>query len=181
MSVVPMKMLTVAGPADSIDPVICTCLVNEQFNPVEAARVANNDHLVPFEWTNPWQEPLATAEKLLSDMNIPLAFQDFRDESLSMSAVKKYFGETEATLSRFREQSIALQDRISDNTQDVTDLEKFLQLPSSLEDIYHLNYVRFRFGRMPRESYDSLAIKVEKMDEIILYPTQMGKDFVYLA
>ena len=78
MSVVPMKMLTVAGPAESIDDVICTCLVNEQFHPVEAARVANNDHLIPFEWTNPWQDTLSTAENLLEAMHIPLEFRDFR-------------------------------------------------------------------------------------------------------
>ena len=181
MSVVPMKMLTVAGPADSIDHVICTCLVNEQFHPVEATRVANNDHLIPFEWSNPWQEPLGTVEQLLETMEIPLEFQDFRSSDLSMSGVKDYLKEVSAKLTEFTEQRAALQERIRSNTQDVKDLEKFLQLPSNLEDIYHLNYVRFRFGRMPRESYDSLAIKVSQINELILYPTQMGADFVYLV
>ena len=90
MSVVPMKMLTVAGPAESIDDVICSCLVNEQFHPVEATHVTNNDHMIPFEWFNPWQEPLGTAEKLLESMDIPLEFQDFRNEPLSLAAARSY-------------------------------------------------------------------------------------------
>ena len=181
MSVVPMKMLTVAGPAESIDDVICTCLVNEQFHPVEAARVANNDHLIPFEWTNPWQDTLSTAENLLEAMHIPLEFRDFRAEPLSMPVVKNTLQEISRKLAAFTEQRTQLSDRIRDNAQDIKDLEKFLQLPSSLEDIYHLNYVKFRFGRMPRESYDSLSVKISQIDDIILYPTQIGTDFVYLV
>lgn len=181
MSVVPMKMLTVTGPAASIDQVICTCLVNEQFHPVEASRVTKHDRLAPFEWTNPWQEPLAAAEKLLSALGLSPELRDFREENPSMSQVQELFRETEETLSSLQSRQTALEAQIACNTRDVGDLEKFRQLPGNLEDIYHLSYVSLRFGRMPRESYDSLSIKVQRMDELLLCPTQLGKDFVYLA
>jgi V/A-type H+-transporting ATPase subunit I len=176
-----MKMLSVAGPANVMDDVICTCLVNEQFHPVEAARVVNNSRLIPFAWTNPWQEPLNTAESLLEKMEIPLGFQDFRAEPLSLPVISDYLNGVSAKLDDFTAQRTTLEDRIRDNTQDVKDLEKFLELPSDLEEIYHLSYVRFRFGRMPRESYDSLAIKADKINELILYPTQLDSDFAYLV
>ena len=51
MSVVPMKMLTVAGPAGAIDDVICTCLINQQFHPVETSAVAGKSmKLTPLAW-----------------------------------------------------------------------------------------------------------------------------------
>ncbi len=181
MSVVPMKMLTVTGPADSIQDVICTCLMNEQFHPVEAARVAGNRNLIPFEWTNPWQDALTQAEKLMDAMGLPLSFADFRQQNLSMETAKARLEEISAALTGYSQRRSDLQNRIQDNTRDVQDLEKFLQLPGSLEDIYNLNYVRFRFGRMPRESYDSLTLKLSQMDDLILYPTQLGTDYVYLV
>jgi V/A-type H+-transporting ATPase subunit I len=176
-----MKMLSIAGPAENIDDVICTCLVNEQFHPVEAAHVVNNDRLIPFAWNNPWQEPLNTTEGLLESLNVPLEFQDFREAQLTLPVVRAYISQTQTRLEEFQAQRTVLKDRIQDNTQDIKDLENFRQLPSSLEEIYHLNYVRFRFGRMPRESYDSLSIKAAEINELILYPTQIGNDFVYLV
>ena len=181
MSVVPMKMLTVTGASDSIDQVICSCLVNEQFHPVEAARVANSNHLIPFEWTNPWQESLAAAETLLSELNIPLEFQDFRASDLTKDTADAYLQEMTRKHSDYTVRKKELEERIQGNIQDVQDLEKFSQLPSNLEEIYHLNYNRFRFGRMPRESYDSLLIKISQMEEIILYPTQTDPDYAYLV
>ena len=84
MSVVPMKMLTVAGPAGAIDDVICTCLINQQFHPVETSAVAGKSmKLTPLAWSNPWQDLLSTAQKLLEEMDIPFTFQDFRQQQLA--------------------------------------------------------------------------------------------------
>lgn len=182
MSVVPMKMLTVAGPAAQIDEIICTCLVNEQFHPVEASHMTSADgHTMPFAWSNPWQEPLGTAEKLLETVNIPLGFQDFRSEQLSLQAAKAYLADASAELNAYTRRQTELRDQIQDNTQDIQDLQNFLQLPSSLDDIYHLDYIRCRFGRIPREAYDSLSIKISQINEIMVYPTKVGTDFAYLV
>ncbi len=181
MSVVPMKMLTITGASDSIDSVISTCLVNEQFHPVEAARVMNSKHLIPFDWSNAWQAPLASAESLLGALQIPLEFMDFHASLLTKETAEAYLQEATAKNSGFEDRRKELQERIRDNTQDVQDLEKFSELPSDLEEIYHLNYIRFRFGRMPRESYNSLLIKVSQMEELILYPTQTDSDYAYFV
>lgn len=182
MSVVPMKMLTVAGPAAQIDEIICTCLVNEQFHPVEATHMSGNDgHMMPFAWSNPWQELLGTVEKLLETMGIPLGFEDFRSEQLTFQQAKEYLDEASSTLAAYAERKAQLQGQIQDNTQAIHDLQNFIQLPSSLEDIYHLDYIRCRFGRMPREAYDSLAIKLSQINEIMVYPTKAGSDFAYLV
>ena len=182
MSVVPMKMLTVAGPAAQIDEIICTCLVNEQFHPVEASHMVGSEgHAIPFSWSNPWQEPLGTAEKLLENMEIPLGFQDFRSEQLTLQSASDYLNDTSAKLTAYDQRRSKLQDRIQDNTQDIQDLQNFLQLPSSLDDIYHLDYIRCRFGRITREAYDSLSIKISQINEIMVYPTKVGPDFTYLV
>ena len=181
MSVVPMKMLTVSGPSNQIDDIICTGLINEQFQPVEAGRVLGNNHLLPFEWTNPWQEPLATAEHLLEMMGIPLELRDFRESGFQLSSVRRYLTEVSDRMTDYAARRADLEDRIQDNQRDVEDLEKFSQLPSSLDEIYRLDYVRFRFGRMPRESYDALTVKISQMEEIILYPTKLEKEYAYLV
>ena len=180
MSVVPLKMLTVTGPEASIDHVICTCLVNEQFHPVEAAHVTGSVDSIPYEWQNSWQEPLGQAEKLLTELDIPLELRDFRSSGLTMDQAKDYLANVTGHLQEMSSRRSELQERIRCNHRDVEDLEKFSQLPSRLEDIYHLDYVRVRFGRMPKESYDSLVIKAAQIEELILYPTETEKEYAYL-
>lgn len=90
MSVVPMKMLTVAGPVDSIDEVLCTCLVNEQFQPMDPAHISNHEHMLPMEWHNHWQELLDNAEKLLTELHIEPEFRDFRSQALTADRAQSF-------------------------------------------------------------------------------------------
>ena len=182
MSVVPMKMLTMAGPAETLDDVICTCLINEQFHPVEASGIAGkNAHLVPVSWSNPWQEPLSLVQKLLEETGLCCQFRDFRMAGLSLGTAKEQLSALNDAYDHYAQTQMRLEKQIEENTHEVQDLQKFAGLPSDLTDIYHLDYVRFRFGRMLREAFDSLNVKLGEKDEIILYPTQMGQDYVYLV
>lgn len=182
MSVVPMKMLTVAGPGALIDDVICTALVNEQFHPVEADRiVSSNAQMAPITWSNPWQEPLAKVQKLMEDAGISFEFRDFRDASLSLSVAKAYLDDTANHYQAYLQNKLQLEAQIQENTHEVQDLERFAALPSDLSEIYHLGYVRFRFGRMVREAFDSLNMKQDQLEEIIIYPTQVDNDYAYLC
>ena len=182
MSVVPMKMLTVAGPAGAIDDVICTCLINQQFHPVEASTVAGKSmKLTPLAWSNPWQELLSTAQKRMEEMEIPFGFQDFRQAQLTRENAAEWLDTLSQQKAAFDQKEHLLTTQILENTQAVEDLQRFAGLPSNLTDIYHLGYVRFRFGRMLREAFDSLNVKLGEKDEIILYPTELGQDFVYLC
>ena len=181
MSVVPMKLLTITGPADSIDDVICTCLVNELFHPVEAGQVYGSNQLLPFAWSNVWKEPLGQAEGLLESMEIPPELRDFRASALTLETVLTFLEETREAQQAFFDARDALRLQIENNRRDVEDLEKFSRLSSSLEDIYQMDYVSFRFGRMPREAYDSLLVKEPQLEEIILNPTKVEKEFAYLV
>lgn len=182
MSVVPMKMLTVAGPAEMLDDVICTCLINEQFHPVETSGLAGkNAHLVPVAWSNPWEEPLSLVQKLLEETGLSCQFRDFRMAGLSLDTAKEQLNALNDAYDHYAQAQMQLKKQIEENTHEVQDLKKFATLPSDLTDIYHLDYVRFRFGRMLREAFDSLNVKMGEKDEIILYPTQLGQDYVYLV
>lgn len=182
MSVVPMKMLTVAGPAGAIDDVICTCLINQQFHPVETSAVAGKSmKLTPLAWSNPWQDLLSTAQKLLEEMDIPFTFQDFRQQQLTRETAAGWLETISQQKAMLDQKEHLLTNQIQENTQAAQDLQRFAGLPSNLTDIYHLGYVRFRFGRMLREAFDSLNVKLGEKDEIILYPTELGQDFVYLC
>ena len=172
MSVVPMKMLTVAGPAGAIDDVICTCLINQQFHPVETSAVAGKSmKLTPLAWSNPWQDLLSTAQKLLEEMDLPFTFQDFRQQQLTRETAAGWLETISQQKAMLDQKEHLLTNQIRENTQAAQDLQRFAGLPSNLTDIYHLGYVRFRFGRMLREAFDSLNVKLGEKDEIILYPT----------
>ena len=159
-----------AGPAETLNDVICTCLINEQFHPVEASGIAGkNAHLVPVSWSNPWQEPLSLVQKLLEETGLSCQFRDFRMAGLSLDTAKEQLSALNDAYDHYAQTQMRLEQQIEENTHEVQDLQKFAGLPSDLTDIYHLDYVRFRFGRMLREAFDSLNVKLGEKDEVILY------------
>ena len=119
-----------------LDDVICTCLINEQFHPVEASGiVGKNTHLVPVSWSNSWQEPLSTVQKLMESMSLPYEFRDFRNAGLSLEAAAAQLNALYDAHNHYTQLQSQLETQIEENTHEVQDLKKFAGLPSDLTDI----------------------------------------------
>ena len=92
MSVVPMKLVTIAGPLQEFDAVIGSCVINEQFHPESTTHIMKNvKYLFPFDQQNPYVELLRRVELLADRANIQLSYQDFRSIAVKQGFAEAYF------------------------------------------------------------------------------------------
>ena len=98
MSVVPMRLLTVAGPLEQFDAVAASCVLDQEFHPENALSLMERvGHLRPFAYSNPYAAPLRQAEELLDALGLSPAYEPF-EESLDLEAVSGYFDALKQTL-----------------------------------------------------------------------------------
>ena len=71
MSVIPMKLVTLAGPVTQFDHVVRSCIINREFQPENALQLMRDvQNLRPFERNNPYLAALRKAESLSEVGNI---------------------------------------------------------------------------------------------------------------
>ena len=67
MSVVPMKLLTVAGPLARFDDVMASCVIDQEFHPENALQLMKKvSGLRPLSFTNPYTPLLRRAEEVIT-------------------------------------------------------------------------------------------------------------------
>ena len=78
LSVIPMKLLTIAGPLDQFDTVVRECVINQEFHPENTLQTMKDvKGLCPFELNNPYTALLRRAEQVADEAGIPLEYEPF--------------------------------------------------------------------------------------------------------
>ena len=71
MSVVPMKLLTIAGPLERFDDVVRACVIDQEFHPENALQLMRSvKGLRPLELENPYSALLHRSVEVLSLIHI---------------------------------------------------------------------------------------------------------------
>ena len=87
MSVIPMKLLTIAGPLEQFDPVAAACVLDREFHPENAlALMERVSGLRPLSAADPYSAPLHRAEELLEAMD-PVSYTHLCTSSSSSMAL----------------------------------------------------------------------------------------------
>ena len=75
MSVVPMKLLTIAGPLERFDDVVRACVIDQEFHPENALQLMRSvKGLRPLELENPYSALLHRSVEVADEAGIPLAY-----------------------------------------------------------------------------------------------------------
>ena len=91
MSVVPMKLLTIAGPLDRFDDVVRTCVIDQEFHPENALQLMRGvGGLRPLELENPYAALLRRSIEVADEAGIPLDYAPF-DPTASLEEMAGYF------------------------------------------------------------------------------------------
>ena len=180
LSVVPMSLLTIAGPMDQFDAVVASCVINQEFHPESALRLMEGvEGLRPFPLSNPYAPVLRRGDDLAGRAEIPLAYAQF--EECSLEDLSAYFDQLSERLDQLdQERDQAL--RTAEESRAVAhQLEDLRGIGTTLEELWGLDFVRFRHGYFPRAAYDSFQQTLNKDENILFIPTSIGPQRVYGA
>ena len=91
MSVVPMKLLTIAGPLERFDDVVRACVIDQEFHPENALQLMRSvKGLRPLELENPYSALLHRSVEVADEAGIPLAYAPF-DPASPLEDFASYF------------------------------------------------------------------------------------------
>lgn len=180
MAVSPMKLVTIAGPLEDFDQTVRNCIINREFHPESAISVMRQvKGLLPFERKNPYAELLRQAQAVSDRTGIALDFREFPEDAYRAEDAAVLFSRLEerfAALIGERESLIA---RVEEDNQILIQLEHVRDVAVPLQDFFHFTYVKFRFGRLPREVYQNFQGHIADRGDVFFFETNIERDSVY--
>lgn len=175
-----MKLVTIVGPLRDFDTIINHCIVNKEFHPEPAMSVMKNvKGLLPFDLSNPYAELLRRAEHVADRTGLGLKYHDFTDEELSAEGIAGWLTDFEEEYSRLNKELETLRQRVMESEQVMMQLEHVREVNVSFQDFFSFTFVKFRFGKMPREIYDSFAPHIRDRRDVYFFSTSVEWDTVY--
>lgn len=170
-----MKFVSIVGPIQGFDEFIVKHIMNKDMQPVHALSFTESvKGLKPFVEDNSYE----SAFKALESINRFMKVQPYECcESEIMDMVKapadvektiSYAKELEARLAEIREKIERNKAEIAENRQILRQLLPIKDLEVELEQLFNLEYIKIRFGKLPKESFKKLDLIVESLDVIVI-------------
>ena len=179
MSVVPMKLLTVAGPLDQFDAVVSSCVINQEFHPENALPLMREvGGLRPFDLSNPYTALLRRGEELAEKAGIALEYAPF-DAPPGSEEASAYFDSLDKRIEELVQRREEAEHRAEQSRNVAGQLEYLHGITGDLDTLWTMSFVRFRYGYLPRETFDSFQETLNQEEDIFFFPTDVGPRRVY--
>ena len=179
MSVVPMKLLTIAGPLDRFDDVVRTCVIDQEFHPENALQLMRGvGGLRPLELENPYAALLRRSIEVADEAGIPLDYAPF-DPTASLEEMAGYFDSLADQASALHRKQEELEHQMDEARSMVDQLQNLRGLDVKLDELWGLDHARFRYGYLPRETYDGFRDALDAEEDLFFVPTTVGRRRVY--
>ena len=179
MSVVPMKLLTLAGPLERFDQVVSACVIDQEFHPENALRLMGGAKgVLPMDGSDPYAPLLRRAEEVAKEAGVALNYAPF-PEKMPRKELAAYFDQLEEKLRELAQRREELERQAGEAQAMVEQLEYLRGIGTDLDELWGLEHSRFRYGYLPRETYDSFRDTLNQEEDILFVPTNLGPRRVY--
>ncbi|MDR0469970.1 MAG: hypothetical protein LBH09_08360, partial [Peptococcaceae bacterium] len=180
MAVAAMKHVTISGLIEELDAVVHACIINREFHPENAVAAMDQfKGFFPFEQDNPYTSPLRRISDLSDQAGITLDYRDFEGMGLSLESVVAYLESFKEELERMTLRREELARLKAQDLQILNQLSHISGINANLDEFFDLEYVQFRFGRMPKEAAHSLIMYIDGRSDVYYYQTGADGGYIY--
>lgn len=183
MAIEKMKLLRIIAPESRFDEIVAQHILGHEFQPESAMSVMSQSAktLKRMEGQNPYVELLRTVRDLASKNGIELEYRDFAPLIGQPNDSDEYFHDFAEKLEAMRRERDELTFIANEDEKIVDQLEhiKGMGNVEDVSDFFELEYARFRFGRMPKTSYEHFLSFLEDSNDFYFFLTSEDRDFAY--
>ena len=186
MAVQSMKFVSMVGPINAFDPFVLKYLLNSSIQLERSYNALKMGGLVPFNVENRYEPLLKRMRGLNEHMGAhieALSRDQIVDRVLSpfnLTAVPGWLATIEDQLRGHRLERERLLKEIQDREQTIRQVRPLADVSFNVDDMFHVSFFKFRFGRMSRETYQKQQQNFEAMDVIVI-PTKEEGDDLWLS
>jgi V/A-type H+-transporting ATPase subunit I len=181
MAVEKMSFVNIAGPIDLIDDFVINYAVPHEIQFEKAYKILDSvKGLIVFNEVNPYEPIMKKMEELRN--NPYFTFEEVEvedDKKLDIQrlekSVDKYSGIVNE-LSQKKQQLLKLKNYKEQIRKQIIPIQ---DLEIRVDDLFHLKFMKFRFGKMPKDSFEKLQAYIETL-EVIVFDVFEEEDEVFL-
>ncbi len=168
MAIERMKFLSMTGKEENLDFIIANDLIGSGFQPENALKVLEKGwKLTYFSYDSRIKEYIKKAENLLKKLDI-----HYEEKSVGLTqnfdTLKQFIETSESKINNVYQEIAEKEKEIEELNTSIVPIEHLKNFPETLENLYNLRYMSFRFGVFSLENYDELCKELEHIDAILL-------------
>lgn len=172
-----MSFVNIIGPKDKIDDVAKKYITKYDIQLENAlSELKTTENLIPFNDINPYKEYIGRAKKFLPFIDnaesIPPQAMDFEEASSFIKALHHDFKKIEV-------QKNSLQKELDELQNKLDQISNFKGLDVDIKEVLSYKFIRFRFGRIPKDYYYKLEKFFYDDSDAIFLASDSDNGYVY--
>lgn len=168
MAIQKMKLVKVSGSTDILDRFIRECCLDGTFQPENAIDILPKKGFTTLTAENPYAPLIGMINEISKEFSVEIKHEqvsELFEDTGDADYLKHFYNLVHANY----EQRSELQKTLENNKTLVENYEHFAQMDINLKDIFDCEFAKFKFGYLPRESYEKLQMNVYKDNPFITF------------
>ncbi len=176
-----MYMINVAGPIKDIDSFVDQHVIPHHIQLINDTVILDSvKGLHPFTHENPYDSILKKIEKLCDHLNISLNDLSLENADISQTDVEPLIDDLNQRMSELDQEKKKIEKEIKRKSITMKQLHPILNLDIEMEQFFSFKFIKFRFGKMSKESFKRLHYYLENLEIILFKVFEEGED-VYIV
>lgn len=179
MAVLNVKIASIIGVASALDDVVEACGKSQVFHPDDALSFySNTKKFTPFSSKNKISEPLKNLKDIVSKVGQTLEFVDIDGFKISQKEMIDYVGYISKGFKDFIDEQQRIVSKLNEYYRALEQIKPFIGLNIDLEEISTCNYIKARFGKLPRSSYEKLNSQKDN-PYVLFFPCTSNDEYLW--
>ena len=158
-----MKLIRAAGNLEKLDSFIEACYMSGEFQPENAVGfLSPSMGFAPLNEENPYSAKVQKIEELAAVLGAELKAQQIVPGDYVDSEASVYIGELDSKLSDLHSDRKALVEQREVCERGIAQYRHFENLDVHLDELFACEFIKVRFGHMPKESYEKFEAYKDK-------------------
>jgi len=175
-----MKLVNITGPLNDFDRIMGSCIINHEFHPENAMDIMQHTKILRrMDEANPYAEKLGKVTSIAEQLGIKLDYREFSESEMCGQDAFSRCEDLYERVQKLRTESARLLNVTTENEQIIKQLDHIHGINFDLHDFFEVEFVQFRFGRIPRPVYDIFADDMDRSNDFYFFVTSIERDYVY--
>ena len=179
MAVEKMLSVTITGTMRKLDEVLEACCESESFHIEQASdMLPGSTDFAPINEANPYTPLCSKLSDTFSAARLEPEMQEDAESPIPLDRIQEYADGFASKLGEIAARRAALEKMLAETERSLEQFRHFEGLDINLADIFACRFIKVRFGRLPKASYEKLS-QYDDNPYIMLFPCTSDREWVW--
>ncbi len=174
-----MKFISIIGMLGELDNVVNVCGKSEIFQPDDVfSFYSNTENFVQVPEDNFYSIPLKKLKDTINLCGVQTKKVDIKNFEVSREQINEYIDYISEKLGKIVLEKKELNLKLESYSNEIKTISHFTGMNVNLDDLLSCEFVKVRFGKLPKESYDKLS-NYDEDSHIVFFPCTEDEAFYW--